>query len=114
MDEQISDSPLKTYVRMSGPLSVVDPALAEHVLAVIREGVSNAVRHAHALTMTLSVTVGNDLAVEVVDDGVGLPEGITPSGLSNLGQRARELGGEMTLTPGESGRGLALRWSVPL
>lgn len=41
-----------------GPLSVVDAALADHAEAVVREAVSNAVQHADADTLTVTVDVG--------------------------------------------------------
>lgn len=114
VDQQIGDAAVKAYVRMSGPLTVVEPVLAEHVLAVVRECVSNVVRHAQADTMTISIAVGDDLVVEVVDDGVGMPVDATLSGVANLEERARELGGCLTVTAGETIKGLAVRWSVPL
>ncbi|PXW30331.1 UNVERIFIED_CONTAM: GAF domain-containing protein [Williamsia faeni] len=114
VDQQVGDAAVKTYVRMSGPLSVVEPVLAEQVLAVVREGLSNAVRYAGAQTITLTISLDNDLTVEVVDDGVGLAEDVTPSGLANLEARAKELGGVMTLSSPDTGNGLVLRWCVPL
>ncbi|OZG29544.1 histidine kinase [Williamsia sp. 1138] len=114
VDQQLGEAPIKAYVRMSGPLSAVEPVLAEHVLAVVRECVSNVVRHAHARTLTLSIAVGDEVVVDVVDDGVGLPVEISPSGLANLRRRARDLGGDVTLSAGESGVGLSVRWVVPL
>ena len=114
VDQQVGDGPVKTYVRLSGPLSVVEPDLADQVLAVVREGVSNAVRYAAAQTITLSIMLGDDLTVEIVDDGVGLAADIIPSGLDNLRVRARKLGGDMSLSSPHVGSGLALRWRVPL
>ena len=57
---QFSSSDLRTTVQYTGPLSVVDAALADHAEAVVREAVSNAVRHADATTLTVNVTVGDD------------------------------------------------------
>lgn len=114
VDQQVGDAALKTYMRMSGPLSVVEPELADHVVAVVREGVSNAVRYAAAETITVTISVDNDLTVEVVDDGVGMAGDVTPSGLANLRVRAERLGGDMVLSPPDAGSGLTLRWSVPL
>lgn len=114
VDQQIGDTGLKTYMRMSGPLSVVDAALADHVVAVVREGVSNAVRYAAAETITVTISVDNNLTVEVADDGTGMVGDITPSGLANLKARAEQLGGDMTLSTPDTGSGLTLRWSVPL
>ncbi len=94
IDQQVDDLPIQTYVRMAGPLSIVEPRLADQVIAVVREALSNAVRYAHATTLTVAISVADDLAVEVTDDGgVGLDEDVTPSGLTNMRRRARNWAG---------------------
>jgi signal transduction histidine kinase len=102
-------------VRFGGPLeAVVDDALADHLCAVVRESLSNAARHARATAVDVAVrVVGDQLLVEVDDDGVGLGSSTRRSGLGNLRTRAESLGGTFTLdsAPGE---GTHLRWSVPL
>ncbi|MCX4092448.1 GAF domain-containing protein [Nocardia sp. alder85J] len=109
---------LRVSTRIRGPLDAIDPELAEHAEAVIRETISNAVRHAHADTITLDITVDDDLGIVVEDDGGGIPDGITPSGLANLTQRARQTGGELTIGPataaGPRGPGTRIRWTAPL
>jgi len=114
IDHQAGDTDVRTYLRLSGPLSVVAPDMGEHVLAVVREAVSNGVRHAAAETITVTIAVANDLTVEVVDDGIGMPATVSPSGLGNLRSRARELGGDLTLGGPPTGTGLVLSWCVPL
>ncbi|QZS56320.1 GAF domain-containing sensor histidine kinase [Rhodococcus opacus] len=111
--EITADSGLRTTVHMSGPLSVIDAVLAEHAEAVLREALSNAVRHAAAGTVTVSISVYDDLVIEVADDGKGFPEGVSRSGLDNLAARAQEVNGRFTIdtTPGG---GTTLRWSAPL
>ena len=94
-------------------------ARADHVLAVAREGIANAARHARAqhVQVRLSVTGGPDprVAVEVEDDGVGLPPARSrASGTRNLAARAAESDGEFQLGPAPSGRGTLLRWAAPL
>src|SRR4051794_37078631 len=69
---QFSDAELRTTVQYVGPLSVVDAALADHAEAVVREGVSNAVRHADATTLNIAVKVDDELSIEVADNGRGL------------------------------------------
>ncbi|MDY6807483.1 MAG: GAF domain-containing protein [Actinomycetota bacterium] len=113
VDTQVGEQQLRTHVRVSGPLSVVDGDAAEQVVAVIREAVSNAVRHAHADTVTVSVAVGDDITVEVVDDGVGMPADVTASGLANLRARAAAFGGELVVTTPPTGAGTLIRWTVP-
>ena len=80
-----------------GPLSVVDAALADHAEAVVREAVSNAVQHADANTLTVTVDVGDELLIEVADNGVGISGDITGSGLTNLWKRAEDVGGSFTI-----------------
>ena len=104
---------VRTSVQFVGPLSVVDATLADHVEAVVREAVSNAVRHAEAATVTVSVRVEDDLTVEVTDDGCGMPSDVTASGLANLRSRALDSGGELVITAAPGG-GTSLRWTVPL
>lgn len=111
---QFADSGLRTSVQFVGPLSVVDSALADQAEAVVREAVSNAVRHAKASTLTVRVKVDDDLCIEVTDNGRGLPDEFTGSGLTNLRQRAEQAGGEFTLASVPGASGTVLRWSAPL
>ena len=108
-----SSNELRTTVRYDGPLSVIEPELADHAEAVVREAVSNAVRHGHATSITVTVTVDNDVSIEVADNGRGLTDHITESGLANLRHRAQASGGDMTIEPGP-GQGTVLRWWAPL
>jgi signal transduction histidine kinase len=107
------DSAVRPALHISGPLSVVDAALADHAEAVVREAVSNVVRHAAARSVTVSVTVDDNLTIGVSDDGVGISEDVTRSGLANLAARARECAGRFTIAP-RPGGGTRLVWSAPL
>ncbi|WP_070894033.1 two-component system sensor histidine kinase DosT [Mycobacterium tuberculosis] len=111
--DQLAIPALHTTVQYTGPLSVVDTVLANHAEAVLREAVSNAVRHANATSLAINVSVEDDVRVEVVDDGVGISGDITESGLRNLRQRADDAGGEFTVESMPTG-GTLLRWSAPL
>ena len=95
---QFATSDLRTTVQYTGPLSVVDAALADDAEAVVREAVSNAVRHAGATTLTVNVAVGDDLCIDVVDDGRGIPADVTGSGLTNLRRRAEDAGGQFSIS----------------
>lgn len=111
--DQLAIPALHTTGQYTGPLSVVDTVLANHAEAVLREAVSNAVRHANATSLAINVSVEDDVRVEVVDDGVGISGDITESGLRNLRQRADDAGGEFTVENMPTG-GTLLRWSAPL
>jgi signal transduction histidine kinase len=116
LDEAISafaGSELRTSVQFVGPLSVIDTVMGDHAEAVVREAVSNAVRHAHARALNVIVRVEDDLVIEVIDDGRGMPADVTPSGLNNIRRRAIEVGGELVITSTPGG-GTTVRWSAPL
>ncbi|WP_113701552.1 GAF domain-containing sensor histidine kinase [Nonomuraea lactucae] len=102
-------------LRMEGQLDHrVPDDTAEHLLAVLREAMSNVVRHARASRTDVSVEVTADtLTLVVRDDGVGLPADGRRSGLRNLEERAAKLGGSFEVSSPETG-GAVLRWSVPL
>jgi signal transduction histidine kinase len=110
---QFADPHMRTTVQFSGPLSVVDAGLADHAEAVVREAVSNAVRHAQASTVGINVNVGDDLCIEVTDDGRGIEADVTSSGLANLRHRAEESGGSFSVEALVTG-GTKLRWCAPL
>ena len=110
---QFAGPDIRTNVHMAGPLSVLDPVLADHAEAVVREAVSNAVRHGHATVLSVDITVDDYLSIEVVDDGVGIGDIARRSGLANLRSRADEVGGTFTVERRAEG-GTRLWWSAPL
>ncbi|TWF75146.1 histidine kinase/DNA gyrase B/HSP90-like ATPase [Pseudonocardia hierapolitana] len=105
---------LSPSVRISGAVdTLVSREVGGHAVAVVREAVSNAARHAAAKTVTLTVEAGDELLVDVVDDGRGIDPSVARSGLRNLEERARECGGTLRVAPG-AGSGTRLSWRVPL
>jgi signal transduction histidine kinase len=96
----------------------VSPDIAEHVLAALREALSNAARHAGASQVDVTVDVDRDgiLIVQVTDNGTGIPAETKRSGLRNLANRADKLGGELRLQPAHPDApapGTRLEWRVP-
>ncbi|MVU83202.1 GAF domain-containing protein [Nocardia sp. ET3-3] len=117
--QQTTATDIRALMHVSGPLSVVEPTLADHAEAVVREAVSNAVRHSGADTITIDIGVADDLTIVVADNGCGIPDNITPSGLTNLARRAEQSGGSLAVYPRRTdpeggGTGTKLNWSVPL
>lgn len=101
-------------VRTSGPVdTLIGAQLAADVEAVVREGVSNAMRHAQASTITATVSAQGDVMVIVSDNGIGIPDDAVHRGLDHLAQRAADNGGSLTITS-RNGGGAELRWVVPL
>jgi signal transduction histidine kinase len=110
--EQLGFNP---SVRFTGPVDTLVPEdVAEHLIAVQREALSNTVRHAQASKVEVEVAVdGSHVTLTVIDDGTGIPGKGRRSGLANLAERAEQLGGRFSADPGADG-GTVLAWSVPL
>ncbi|WP_433186179.1 GAF domain-containing protein [Actinoallomurus sp. CA-150999] len=100
-------------VRLDGPLDIaVDDAIGAQAVAVLQEALSNAARHSRARRVAVSLMVGDELILRVEDDGVGIPDGGRRSGLRNMAERARVLGGTFEIHRREGG-GTVLDWRVP-
>jgi signal transduction histidine kinase len=102
-------------LRLEGPIdSAVPETIADHLLATLYEALSNVAQHAGASKVDVAVEAGDELLLEVADDGAGLPDRIEPGqGLRNMERRALELGGNATVRPRE-GAGTVVEWRVPL
>lgn len=103
-------------ISFSGPVDLIaSGALANDVVAVVREALANVARHAHAETAVVVVAVTEtELKVTVDDDGIGVAA-IPPraSGTANLATRASAYGGVFVLEPRIDG-GTRAKWQVPL
>jgi signal transduction histidine kinase len=110
--EQLGFAP---SLRMDGLLDTLVPAVtSEHLLAALREALSNAARHASARSVEVAVSVRDDeLRLDVVDDGVGMGETARRSGLANLAARAAQLDGTLEIDSAP-GAGTRISWRVPL
>ena len=92
-------------------------AVALAAYRVAQEGLSNALRHAHASHIEVELrSEPHSLTVTVTDDGVGLPEDWSRPGhygLSGLRDRVSHLGGKLTLRD-HGQRGTLLAAELPL
>jgi signal transduction histidine kinase len=115
-EEVVGDAGLRLDLRVDGPVDTTVPVeVADHATAVLREALTNVVRHAKASAVAVSVTASDRLRIEIADDGIGLPADGRRSGLANLAERATRLGGTFTAEPGPDGvDGTVLVWDVPL
>jgi two-component system sensor histidine kinase UhpB len=93
------------------------PLSAEVELVIYRvaqEGLTNALRHAGATEVTLSLgQEGREVILAVRDNGRGLPAEITERGLAGMRERALLIGADLAVGPaGDRGTEILLR--VPL
>lgn len=106
--------PFTPRLIITGPVDAVTPDKADNVVAVVSEGLSNAIRHSGADTISVSVgVVKGRVTVVITDNGAGFEEPEKRRGLANLEDRARMLDGECTITSAPDA-GTSLEWSVPL
>jgi signal transduction histidine kinase len=107
----------RPQVRFNGAVdTIADREIADQLLAVLRESLSNVIRHAAASAVEVGVSADStELVLVVVDNGVGVdPHAPPPSGfgLRNMGARAATLGGRCEVRPNDP-QGTVVEWRVP-
>ncbi|WP_162958244.1 GAF domain-containing sensor histidine kinase [Nocardia yunnanensis] len=103
-------------LRQNGPIdTLVPPETGRQALAVLRESLSNTVRHADATRIDVTVTAGRgELRIAVADNGIGVGDAPPRGGLRNIAERATELDGVVEIGLGLDGRGTTVVWRVPI
>nr|WP_241769784.1 ATP-binding protein [Cellulosimicrobium sp. MM] len=88
--------------------------VADQLVVVLGEALTNVARHAQASRVVVHLAVtAHEARLTVTDDGVGIQPGGRRSGLRNMQARAAALGGSSTATARPDG-GTRLEWWVPL
>ena len=102
-------------VRMEGLVETRVPReIADHLVAVLSEALTNIARHARADRADIVLSAdSHQVRLTVTDNGVGIPADGRRSGLRNMAERARQLGGELELNSPPDG-GTTLVWWVPV
>lgn len=103
-------------LRQNGPIdTLVPPDTARQAIAVLRESLSNTVRHADATRIDVAVTAARgELRISVADNGIGVGDAPRRGGLRNIAERATELDGVVEIGLGLDGRGTTVVWRVPI
>lgn len=101
-------------VLFDGPVDTVADAVANELLAVLHEALTNVARHARASGVDVEIVADGDVTLRVTDNGRGLPErrDTVGRGLTNMEARASRLGGAL-VTKALPGAGAAIEWRVP-
>lgn len=107
--------PAAPHLAFSGAVdALTDDELTADVVAVLREALTNVVKHADARECDVRITADEMLTIIVEDDGRGLPDRPPrSSGLANLRERAVARGGRFSAGRRDP-RGSRIDWTVPL
>ncbi|MEO7919768.1 MAG: sensor histidine kinase, partial [Thermoanaerobaculia bacterium] len=97
-----------------GPgVRIANPAVAEALLRIAQEAVTNAVKHSKAPTLTLSLTTSDgEIVFAAKDDGLGAEKPRSGHGLQGIGERVAEHRGRMAIDT-KPGGGFGLEVRIP-
>jgi signal transduction histidine kinase len=88
------ETSLRVVVEAPEDLTNLPAAIEVAVYRITQEALTNVARHARARTCIVRLSINDEVTLETVDDGVGIPEGRNAGvGLSSMRERASELGG---------------------
>ena len=115
-EEMASSLGARPEVAFNGAVdNAISQRIADSLLAVLREALTNAGKHAKATSYVVTISVAEDVSLEVHDNGIGIDlsrafgAGL---GLVNLRSRAERLGGSFEILTDEDGTRLV--WRVPV
>ena len=115
-DEMAPTLGARPELSFHGPIdNMVPKETADHILAVVREALTNAGKYANATVYRVILRVDDGIVLQVEDNGTGFDVAASSAGLGlvNLRNRAEKLNGSLQILS-EVGGGTRLIWSVPI
>jgi signal transduction histidine kinase len=92
------NSTLRVVIKVPDDLSSLPAAVEVAVYRIAQEALTNVARHARARRCAVQLAINDEVTIEIVDDGVGIPVSRKAGvGLSSMRERAAELGGSCTV-----------------
>lgn len=106
----------EVHLTYTGTLDTIPRHVIEDAIQLVRESLSNSLRHSEADRVTIGVHGGDDrLALLISDHGIGFDPGAVTGGLglANLRERATRAGGQISIES-VAGVGTTIRATLPL
>ena len=103
LDSQVADVP---------KLACLTPQNVLHVLRILQEAFTNVLKHAQAKVVRVATSISEGgVSIDICDDGRGFDAGAggPGHGLNSMRQRARAVGGDLSLHTSSAGTTLSLR-----
>jgi signal transduction histidine kinase len=101
---QASTGGLQVSVHAPDQMPPLSAAVEVAAYRIVMEALTNVERHAHARHCRISLSVDDQVSIEVVDDGVGLlPNHRAGVGIASMRERVAELGGSCTIESAAEG-----------
>lgn len=118
LSEASTRSMIEPRLHVTDDTAILPSTLQEHLLNVAREAVSNAVRHARANRVWVTLdTSAHDVHLRVVDDGIGFEPASVASrnhgSLRTLREQTRTLDGTLVIESAQ-GQGTAIDARLPI
>jgi signal transduction histidine kinase len=112
--EQAAGGRLRITVACPSRMAQLQRGVEVAMYRIASEALTNVVRHSAARNCLVRLIVDKDACLEVIDDGVGLPDHLREGiGLSSMRERARAFGGECVIEA-VAPHGTRVRATVPL
>jgi len=113
--DEVRRAGLPVDLHVEGEPSPLPPAIDLSAYRIVQEGLTNALKHAHAGHADVTVRYAPDeVQITVADDGAGASSDNDPGyGLAGMHERVKIYGGEMSAGSANGG-GFVLRTSLPL
>jgi len=113
--QQQSNIPIK--LQIDDVVLLLDDATATHLYRIVQESLCNAIKHADASQIGVTLKIEQDHGVlEVIDNGIGIPLNLGDStglGLSIMKHRCGLFDGEITINPdGDRGTKVCCRFPI--
>ena len=118
--ERLAPTGIRAEFRRTGAWPELDTMVKKHLLRIVQEAVTNAIKHAAPSLITVSLDAAHDhVELQVADDGCGFSvqdrvrRGPGEFGLIGLQERAEKIGARLTIRSAPA-RGTTVAVSLPL
>jgi signal transduction histidine kinase len=118
--KDVRDAGLHVDIEVEGDPFALPQGIDVSAYRIVQEGLTNALKHAHASEARVVIGYGRDeLRIDVRDDGPGNGAGGSSGdgighGLIGIRERVKIYGGEMSAAPGGDGKGFTLSTRLPV